>query len=170
MLDLLVPEYRFSSLTVLTPAWLRRNRYGGIILDLDNTFLRRDSLTPETEHLEWIRILESGGIAVVLVSNNGGRRVEEVRRLTGIPVVDWACKPLNRAFRKARALLPAGLSLLVVGDQLFTDVLGAHLVGLPAALVPSLGSREFVFTRCMRRLEGVVINRLADAGRWPGEQ
>lgn len=170
MLDLLVPEYRFSSLTVLTPAWLRRNRYGGIILDLDNTFLRRDSLTPETEHLEWIRILESGGIAVVLVSNNGGRRVEEVRRLTGIPVVDWACKPLNRAFRKARALLPAGLSLLVVGDQLFTDVLGAHLAGLPAALVPSLGSREFVFTRCMRRLEGVVINRLADAGRWPGEQ
>lgn len=71
MLDLLVPEYRFRSLTFLTPAWLRRNRYEGIILDLDNTFLRRDSLTPDAAYLDWIRILRSGGIAVVLVSNNG---------------------------------------------------------------------------------------------------
>ncbi|MGI6263247.1 MAG: YqeG family HAD IIIA-type phosphatase, partial [Succiniclasticum sp.] len=142
MSDLLLPEYRFARLTALTPAWLREQGYTALLLDLDNTFLRRDREEAAPDRIQWIRALRREGVAVVFVSNSGGRRLYRAREVTGCPVVPWALKPWGRAFQKALGLLPPDAVALVVGDQLFTDVLGAHLAGLPAALVPSLGSRE----------------------------
>lgn len=59
--------------------------------------------------------------------------------------------------------------ILVVGDQLFTDVLGAHCSGLPAAWTRPLPGRDFIFTRIVRVAERWVAGRLMQQGRMPEE-
>jgi len=49
---------------------------------------------------------------------------------------------------------------VVVGDQLFTDVLGGNLAGLHTVLVPPLSRRELGYTRLVRRLERWVLQQL----------
>ncbi len=58
-------------------------------------------------------------------------------------------------------------STLVVGDQLFTDVLGAHLYGFRAAWIKPLPGKDFIVTSFMRCWEDVVVRQLQEAGRLP---
>ena len=78
-----------------------------------------------------------------------------------MPVVRGALKPLPSAFLAALRQMhsEAGQSLSV-GDQLFTDVLGAKAIGMRAIVVKPITSREFPTTRLLRMLEGPVYARL----------
>ena len=186
MLETLNPEYRFSSLLKITPEWMHRNHYRFLLMDIDNTLLPRSSLVVPEQHIEWLRKMQRQGIATVLASNNGGNRVAEIKRqLTDaglvITILTWAGKPFPRAYDGAFKLLeetsPAlGAELaqgsgyiLAAGDQLFTDVLGAHLYNLPVAWVHPLSQNDFIGTKVLRLLERCVIWCLKKQGAFPKE-
>jgi len=178
------PEYRFGSLVKISPAWLCRRGYQALLVDIDNTLLPRyGTLVPEA-HIEWLATVRKRKIAVALTSNNGGKRVlgiEQQLKNAGlrIPVLAWAGKPFPRAYAGAIRLLeevaPDGDlplrkdRILTVGDQLFTDVLGAHWYGLPAALVRPLSGNDFTGTKLLRVLEGGVKGYLMKNGVFPEE-
>jgi hypothetical protein len=48
----------------------------------------------------------------------------------------------------------------LVGDQLFTDVLGGNLLGMYTILVEPLSPDEFPTTKLVRRLERLVRSRV----------
>lgn len=182
MLEKLTPEFRFASLTDIEAEWLKRHHFKALVLDIDNTLLARDHLRIPAAHLFWLQELRRAGIDLVLVSNNGGPRVEGLQEQLKehdvvLPVLTWAGKPLKQAFSRACALLNRSSSpmagappgILVVGDQLFTDVLGAHYSGLPAAWTRPLLGRDFIFTRFVRVAERWVAGRLKRQGRMPEE-
>lgn len=45
----------------------------------------------------------------------------------------------------------------MVGDQLFTDVVGAHLIGMPAYLVAPLVDVDLKHTQLVRKVEGLFL-------------
>ena len=157
MNNLLIPDYRFARLSSLTPDWLRQHGYQALLLDLDNTFLRRYREQVPPDQIHWVRLLRQHGIAVVFVSNSGGGRLRHVREVTGCPAVSWALKPWGRAFRKALALLPPDTPALVVGDQLFTDVWGAKRLGIRNVLVKPIDKKEEIQIVLKRYLERIVL-------------
>lgn len=160
MPKILQPDYNFMLLTEIRKEWLKRHNYKAIILDVDNTFLSRDKREPIKEHLTWLNGLVIEGYQIVLLSNNGGKRLAELENQIGLPIITWAAKPLPIAFWRAMNKFASDTpneNILVVGDQIFTDVLGAHLVGLKVAWVKPLDGSEFIVTNYMRRLEKLVI-------------
>ncbi len=103
----------------------------GILIDLDNTLVSEDDrwLSPGVE--DWLRRSREAGLALFLLSN--GRRVQRFQywsQRLGVPGICRAQKPLPRGFRRAQASLGLGpQALLVIGDSLHTDGLGAWLAG-----------------------------------------
>ncbi|HHW74588.1 MAG TPA: HAD hydrolase-like protein, partial [Firmicutes bacterium] len=78
----------------------------------------------------------------------------------------YAVKPRRRAFRKALQILDLTASeTAVVGDQIFTDVLGGNRLGLYTILVTPINDKEFIWTRMIRCLERFVLKRLQRQGR-----
>ena len=97
-----------------------------------------------------------------LVSNNKKDRVSNFGRILGVPALSKARKPRRRAFREAmRIMNTRPETTAVIGDQIFTDVLGGNRLGLYTILVVPLSKQEFIGTRCMRHLERVVLKILA---------
>ena len=95
------------------------------------------------------------------VSNNKKVRVSNFGRILGVPAIS-ARKPRRRAFREAmRIMNTRPETTAVIGDQIFTDVLGGNRLGLYTILVVPLSKQEFIGTRCMRHLERVVLKILA---------
>ncbi len=94
------------------------------------------------------------------VSNNSDLRVKEIADLVDIPFVAWAKKPRRRSFRKAMALMATKPEqTAVVGDQIFTDILGGNRLGLFTVLVSPISRKEFVGTRLVRLLEKIILER-----------
>jgi HAD superfamily phosphatase (TIGR01668 family) len=132
----------------------------GIIVDLDNTLLGYRQDEPAEADVAWIARAVAAGFKVVLVTNNYGERVSRVAQALGVPAIAGALKPLPNGFVRAlRILGTPRRHTVVVGDQLFTDVLGAKLCGLRAILTHPLEPHDFAGTRILRVLERFVLGR-----------
>ena len=132
-----------------------------MIFDLDNTITEWNNPDIKDDIIEWFELLRNHEISACLVSNNKGPRVMEAAEKLGIPFVAKATKPRRRAFRKALEVLGSGpKETVVVGDQIFTDILGGNRMGLYTILVSPISSKEYIGTRIMRRIERLALNRL----------
>jgi HAD superfamily phosphatase (TIGR01668 family) len=132
----------------------------GVIVDLDNTLVSYDDHTLAPEVQAWVEAALADGFRLVLLSNNFEERVAAIGAHLGVPTVSNALKPLPNGFIRALRLLQTKRrETVVIGDQLFTDVLGARLTGLRAILTEPLVDRDFPATRLLRMLERWVVRR-----------
>jgi HAD superfamily phosphatase (TIGR01668 family) len=145
----------------LAALWERGVR--GLILDLDNTLVDWNGSRVRPEVRGWLEAARRKGMRLAMASNAiGGRRVVEVAGELGVPVVKQAGKPFPAAFRRAMAVMGTESSTTcAIGDQVFTDVLGANWLGLTTVLVRPLSRRESPHTRLVRLLEGPLRRRWA---------
>ncbi len=134
--------------------------FSGIIVDLDNTLVGYGQDHLNQEDAAWIATARRRGFAICLVSNNFNERVLRIGSTLGVPAVPSALKPLPRGFEAALRLLGTPRDqTVVVGDQLFTDMLGAKLLGLHCILTEPLVPKDWLGTRVLRMLERVVLGR-----------
>jgi HAD superfamily phosphatase (TIGR01668 family) len=103
------------------------------------------------------------GLSVCLVSNNWHDYVYRFAEELDLPIAGKALKPLPFGFLAgARLLGLTARECAVVGDQLFTDVLGGKLVGATTVLVVPTSTSDLPHTLVLRRIERVIM-----AGRTP---
>jgi hypothetical protein len=166
ILSLITPDRAVASVADLDPVILLGGGIRGIILDLDNTIVPWGEAAPPTFVREWVRRVRAGGLRGCIVSNNSRGWVAQVGEILGLPVVGWALKPLPFGFLRAMALMgtrPRETAL--IGDQLFTDILGGKLIGVRTILVEPLSVREFATTRLIRRIERLVRAKVLERVR-----
>lgn len=165
MIRLLTPRAYARSVLAVTPVSLRAAGIRGLILDLDNTLVPFGSEAISEALRAWLAALAGEGIRAVVVSNSLPRRVAALSTLLGVPAVR-GLKPATPPLRRALALLgtPPHETALV-GDQVFTDVLGGNLLGLYTILVEPLSATDFVGTRLARAAERWLLPRLRRRSR-----
>ncbi|MBD5635914.1 MAG: YqeG family HAD IIIA-type phosphatase [Candidatus Eremiobacteraeota bacterium] len=139
---------------------LSERGFRGIIVDLDNTLVGygQEQLAPEDT--SWIASARERGFAICLVSNNFTGRVTRIGAELGVPSISSALKPLPGGLSRAlRTIGTPRHRTVVVGDQLFTDVLGAKFLGLHAILTEPIVAKDWLGTRVLRLLERVLLGR-----------
>lgn len=165
MYSLLCPNLVIKSLQEINICNIKESGIGGFIFDLDNTIIPWDSPTMHPDNVEWIHTLIRNGFKVCLLSNNISSRVSSIATEFNIPFVSRAYKPAKTGFRRAASLMqlkPAEVA--VVGDQLFTDILGGNRLGMYTIWVSPLSSHEFIGTKLTRQLEKITVRILRAKG------
>lgn len=136
------------------------------ILDLDNTVTEWNSMEVRAEIVFWLNQIKDRGFKACIASNNGQERVVAVADQLGIPYVSKAGKPRRKAFVKALKVLQTEVGeTAVVGDQVFTDILGGNRMNLFTILVVPINSHEFFGTQMVRKVERLVLWRIKRAMR-----
>jgi HAD superfamily phosphatase (TIGR01668 family) len=158
----LYPDLYVDSLLEIKPEMLVEKGIKALILDLDNTLVARGRKKAEPEVVKWLKDFRQRGFKLCIVSNSTWGRSGRIARMLGLPSVFRAVKPRRQPFRKALLILGTRpQETAVVGDQLFTDVLGGNRLGLYTIMVPSLGGPDFILTRLIiRRIERLLLPRI----------
>jgi uncharacterized protein len=158
MLGFFRPQTYATRITEIDPFALRARGIRGAIVDLDNTLVGWRQLAPLAEDALWVARAKEAGVRVAVLTNNGTPWASKVAQDLGVPCIPRARKPLPHGFRRALHVLElAAKETVVIGDQLFTDVLGAKLAGLEVILVDPLIRRDPWNTRPLRWLERLVL-------------
>ncbi len=144
----------FRKVTDITPNFLKKLNIRGLILDVDNTLTTHDNPVPAEGVLDWIDKMKKHSIKLMIVSNNHPPRVKPFADMLGLEFVSEGRKPLTNGFRKAmkRMALPKN-QLAAVGDQIYTDVLGANLFGMKMLYVSPIEHEKTTFFKVKRYLE-----------------
>ena len=144
----------FYRVTEITPDVLGKMGIRGLILDLDNTLTTHDNPVPAEGVLDWIALMKQSGIKLMIVSNNHPPRVRPFADMLGLPFVSEGRKPLTKGFTEAMREMDLKKSqLAAVGDQIYTDVLGANLFGIKMLYVTPIEHEKTTFFKVKRRLE-----------------
>lgn len=129
-----------------------------VLLDIDNTILTRDTHEIPRDVKVWLGQARDAGLIFCLVSNNWHSGVYDMAQRIDLPIVAKAIKPLPPAFLVARNKIGAKRkTTLMIGDQLITDVLGAHFLGMTAYMVCPLVEQDLKHTLLLRHIEKIFI-------------
>ena len=133
--------------------------YRGIMFDIDNTLVPHgEDSVPEVDEL--FRTVQAIGFKTILLSNNDKPRIERFLANIDCPYVCDAEKPKARGFVEALARLDLPKNQVIsIGDQVFTDVLGANQLGIDNILVKYIGYYDDGPKGKRRAAESVVLGR-----------
>jgi len=136
---------------------LKDKGFKAVIFDIDSTLVPHGSDT--TDDIDTLfKEIHSLDLKTLLLSNNSAERIESFNRNIKTTYIPLANKPYKSNFLKAIELLDVDKSeVVLIGDQLFTDVLGANLVGIPNILVQFLMYEHEVNIGKKRKVEKLLL-------------
>lgn len=154
----LQPDFFFSLVEEITTEFLNEHNIRLLILDADATLIQAhdDKILPE--RVEWIDALQKAGIRVMVGSNGKTHRIEKAFGSHKIEAYGYSLKPLP--FRLKKHLKGYHKKeVLLAGDQFFTDMLCAKLLGIRSAMVEPYGTDEGFLIGFRRSLEKIIVKR-----------
>lgn len=156
---ILYPKAYLNNVREITIDFLNENNIKALILDVDNTLIDFYKNLPEGT-VEWCENLKEHGIKICIVSNTNKKdKVKMVAEKLQIPYFYFAKKPLKSGFLKAIKLLEEkNENIAAVGDQIFTDILGANRLNMFSILVKPIEEKDIFVTKIKRPLENKIIN------------
>lgn len=151
------PNAYFNNVEQINVGFLHKNRIKALILDVDNTLINYHKEMKETV-IHWVEELKAQGIKLYILSNtNHKEKVEEVAKNLAIPYRNFAKKPFKSGFLKVQKdLKEQAKNIGVVGDQIFTDILGGNRCNMFTILVEPIDSRDFWYTAWKRPIENKI--------------
>ncbi|SHM52119.1 hypothetical protein SAMN05660826_01249 [Caldanaerovirga acetigignens] len=165
MLNLFLPDFYVTDIFEIDFDYLKKNNIKAILVDLDNTLVPWNSSEVNDKLIKWIEEGKEKGFKFCIVSNNLARRIIEFSKKLGIPAVTGAFKPGKKIFLKGLEVTgTTAKETAFVGDQLFTDVLGAKRMGMKVILVKPISEKEFFWTRIIRLFEKKIIDFMEKKG------
>lgn len=156
----LYPKIYLNNVKEITYELLQENNIKGLILDVDNTLIDYYKNMPEGVE-QWCKDLQKRNIKFCIASNSNKReKIKGVSEKLGIPYVFFAKKPLKMGLNKAKNIM--GLKseeVAVVGDQIFTDVLGANRCKMFSILVEPIKEKDILITIIKRAIENFIKSK-----------
>ena len=151
------PNAHFKKVEEIDIEFIQKNKLKALILDIDNTLIDYNRTLTESVK-QWAKGLSGQGVKLYILSNsNDKEKVEKVANELNIPFEYFAKKPLKTGFLKVQKILKEEPEKIgVVGDQIFTDVLGGNRCKMFTILVDPINEKDYWYTAWKRPIENKI--------------
>ena len=157
---LLKPDVKLHGITDITVELLNKHDIKALLLDVDNTMSTHHGTVLTDGLTEWIAKMSDSGIKLMVLSNSKRFRIEPFAARIGLPVISLGCKPLPTGYlRGVKALGEKRKNVAIVGDQIFTDILGGNIVGVKSILLTPIKLEDGWSFKVRRKLEKKLYKR-----------
>ena len=155
------PNFVLNSVTDITVEFLDKNNIKALLLDVDNTLsVAHANKTLRNGVAQWLSDMREADIPMMILSNAKKKRAIRFADSVGLDVVGLAAKPLPFGyFRAVKKLKIKRKNVAIVGDQIFTDVMGGNLSGVKTILVTDITPEDKPFFKFKRKLEKKMLKR-----------
>lgn len=148
------PYDRFLKISEISTEYLDKEGVCALILDVDNTLTEHNSHNISEEVALWIDEMRQENIKLIIVSNNSEERVKPFSEKINIPFIAKGKKPLAKGINQAiKTLGVPKEKVMLIGDQVFTDLLGGNFAKVRTILLEPISPEEEGFLKFKRVLE-----------------
>ncbi len=161
---LLTPDLMLDNYRDVTPELLAELGVKALLIDIDNTLAPYEQAEPDGDIIAWFAALSKNGVKAALISNNHPPRVELFNRSLGLDAYPDSGKPKSATLIKAMKKMGVTPSVTAgLGDQLLTDTLAVHRLGMISIIVPPIKDKTNAFFKSKRLLERPYIRKYRKA-------
>ncbi len=148
------PDFYLKNIFLVTPEFCQKNGIKALLLDADNTLCIYHTNYPVKGVKEWINQMQKKGIKLYILSNAKPERLKTFARNVNLPYFYLSLKPLP--FKTIKAVKNLGYKrkeVALIGDQMFTDIIGGNLAGVRTVWVDYIEPEESKFFKFKRKIE-----------------
>ncbi|MFP4456254.1 MAG: YqeG family HAD IIIA-type phosphatase [Clostridia bacterium] len=156
-MSFLIPDYSYRTIYDIDFEKLKKEGIKLVLVDIDNTIIAWDSVIVNEKLIAFFDELKDSGFVVRILSNAPKERAKEISKKLGVKGIGRSYKPFSFNFKKS--INSEGFKkseTIMIGDQIFTDLLGAKLAGIKVILVDPISKKELKVTKFMRLLEKFI--------------
>ena len=151
------PDAVYGSVYDIPLDKLREEGKKCLLLDFDNTLGPDHATKPDNYAFDFIKKVKDSGFICCLVSNAKTGRSAGIAEALGIPCVTYAHKPRPDGIYRALKLMNTDASeAVMIGDQVFTDVIAGRLAPVYTIMVEKYSSKEIWYVVLKRPFEKLV--------------
>lgn len=131
--------------------------YRGIIFDIDNTLVHHgDDSTKEIDEL--FVTIQNIGFKTILLSNNDEERVKRfLNNIDSLYICDAEKPKVDNYIKAVEMMNIKKEETLFIGDQIFTDILGANKSGIANILVKFIRIKGETKIGKRRKIENIIL-------------
>lgn len=157
---MIYPKIHLKKVEDITVELLKENNIKALILDVDNTLIDMNKKLSKNIII-WANNLKEQGIKLYILSNtNKKEKVKNVANKLEIPYKNLAKKPFKKGFLEVQKILNIeAKKIAVVGDQIFTDIIGGNRCNMFTILVEPIDIKEYWYTAWKRPIENKIKKR-----------
>lgn len=161
MLKKIIPDYMGKRLYEIDIDYLSSLGFRLILIDIDNTLLPDSSINVSKEAEEIISKLKKNSCELCLLSNASYKRASLIAKILNVHFIAPANKP---SIYKLQSYISEKMKLnrwqkkeiVLIGDQIFTDILCAKRLGINSILVEKISDNERWWIKIKRLLEILI--------------
>ena len=155
------PDAYFKRVEDIDIEFLNKHKIKALLLDVDNTLVDHTKKMTESV-IKWAKELKGQGVKLYILSNtNDKKKIQSIVKKIDIPYQLFAMKPLKRGFKKAQKELgEKSENIAIVGDQIFTDIIGGKRCNIYTILVEPIQEKDFWYTAWKRPIENKIKNKI----------
>ena len=159
MTRLFTPTIYEKSIYTISYQHLKKKGIKCLLFDLDNTCVGYHEKVPNEKLKALFLKLKKMNFQVIIFSNTTKKRIRPFRELQ-VECHSGSKKPFSYHFKKMMKKYQLKKEeVCIIGDQLFTDILGGNRVGIMTCLVEPLTKEDFIVTKFFRLLERKILKR-----------
>ncbi|EOT29051.1 YqeG family HAD IIIA-type phosphatase [Enterococcus saccharolyticus] len=167
------PTWMVDAIYKVTPEQLNKHGIKAVLTDLDNTLIAWNNPDGTDELRIWLESMKKANIPVIVVSNNNAERVGRALQAFELDYVARALKPFAKGINKAcKDLGVEKDAIVMVGDQIMTDIRAANRSGVKSILVRPVIDTDSWKTQLNRMMERKIMKYLLNKHpemKWQGE-
>ena len=151
------PDIRLESISDLDISTVKSYQVKTLLIDIDNTIVANGQEHVSQEVLDWI-VRFSKDFELILISNNPSHRTQRIADELSLKVLNFAFKPFKFKYLWWSRNQKISKQVMMIGDQIFTDVLFAKNISAISVLVKPLSTNDHFTTRILRKIENLILN------------
>ncbi len=153
------PDIKLNKVTDITVELLDKFNIKALILDVDNTLSTHHGEFLTDGLPEWLNYMKSNGIMLTVLSNSKEKRVKPFAEKINLDYISLGLKPLPFGYLRAvKALGICRKNTAIVGDQIFTDIIGGKGVGVKTILLTPIKPEDGWSFKLRRKIEKKIIS------------
>lgn len=154
----LCPDIKLDRITEITVELLNKYNIDSLILDVDNTLSTHHGQVLTDGLTEWLDYISGNGIKLIILSNSKEERVKPFAEKINLRYISLGLKPLPFGYLRAvKRLESKRKNTAIVGDQIFTDIIGGNFLRLKTVLLTPIQPEPMLSFRIRRNLEKKIF-------------
>lgn len=155
------PTYMFDKVEDIPYELVKKEDIKLIMMDMDNTLIdAKKKYKNSLKH--WIEEVSNLNVKMCILSNSPfGDKVKKIAKELNVEYEYNAGKPLLKGFKRVieKSKFPKE-NILMIGDQIFTDVWGGNRIGVKTVLVTPINKKESFLTKIKRPFEKIILRKI----------
>lgn len=157
----LYPDYIYKNVEDIPHQLIKENNIKLILFDMDNTLVNHEYMYTD-ELKEWIKYIKNEGVMLYIFSNSRvGSAVKRIASELGMKYKYKVAKPRLSGYKKiVEETNIQKENIIMIGDQIFTDIWGGNRFGIKTVLVKPIAKKEGIITKVKRPLEKIFLRKI----------